>query len=352
MSKCHRFLLLALALAFAPTLSSSPASATGADTAETKEARDLMNKGNTFFRKGDWPRAHAAYSAAWALKKHFSIAANLADVELRLGKHREAAEHLTYYLANLPPGRKERKAAEKKLLDAKSHISAVAVSVNVEEAEIFVDGKPVGGAPLASEILLDPGEHRFEARLKGYTTAADSIATIAGKTHSVALVLERENEAPAVGSGLGGSNGMGAVAGGASGDGKGRPVPTQSPSLVPVYVAGGVAAVGIAATIVFELSRSSQADDAAQLADRLGPGGCASGSPNAADCSKLHDANVATNRSADRRNVSLGVVGAAVVFGVGYLLWPRSAEKSNSTALTVVPVVAETRGGLSLSGSF
>src|SRR4051812_35204786 len=48
--------------------------------------------------QGDTARAYTLLVKAWSLKRHFQVAANLGLTELDLGKHRDAAEHLAYFL--------------------------------------------------------------------------------------------------------------------------------------------------------------------------------------------------------------------------------------------------------------
>ena len=48
--------------------------------------------------KKDWTAAHAAFLEAWKLNEHYQIAANLGSMEIKLGRFRDAAEHLAIYL--------------------------------------------------------------------------------------------------------------------------------------------------------------------------------------------------------------------------------------------------------------
>src|SRR5262245_11666729 len=66
--------------------------------AGTEKARELHAQGDRLYERGEYARAHTAYVAAWSLKKHYQIAGNLGDCEVRIGKYRDAAEHLSYFI--------------------------------------------------------------------------------------------------------------------------------------------------------------------------------------------------------------------------------------------------------------
>src|SRR5271156_6038694 len=69
--------------------------------AMTEKARQLFADGVKAYQQSRWADAHAAFLAAWALSKHYSIAGNLADCELKLGLHRDAAEHFARYVREM-----------------------------------------------------------------------------------------------------------------------------------------------------------------------------------------------------------------------------------------------------------
>src|ERR1700761_3265086 len=71
--------------------------------ADSERANLLFKKGKIAFNAGKYTDALRIYSEAWSLKKSPDIAANLAQTESELGKHRDAAEHFAYALAHLLP---------------------------------------------------------------------------------------------------------------------------------------------------------------------------------------------------------------------------------------------------------
>src|SRR5258708_21490866 len=64
--------------------------------------QELFVEGVRRMNNQDWAGAYVSLLAAWRLEKRWSIAANLGAVELKLGKHREAAEHLAFASGQIP----------------------------------------------------------------------------------------------------------------------------------------------------------------------------------------------------------------------------------------------------------
>ncbi|MCU0665470.1 MAG: tetratricopeptide repeat protein [Myxococcota bacterium] len=77
-------------------------------------------------------------------------------------------------------------------------VGKLTVTVAPAGAEVFVNGKPVGTAPLAKPLLLAPGHYEITARLNGFDFQADKlrllsgddlVATLTGKPVAAALEL-------------------------------------------------------------------------------------------------------------------------------------------------------------------
>lgn len=155
-----------------------------------EQARELFRSGVKAAEKSQWARAHAAFLAAWSLKEHYQIAGNLGTSEAMLGKWREAATHLAYYLREAPKEKvAERRSAQKLLEQARAKVGALAVRVEPAGAEILIDGKSVGRAPLAGEVFVEPGVRVLEARLTGYEVAKQEVSAAAGASLEVPLRL-------------------------------------------------------------------------------------------------------------------------------------------------------------------
>ncbi|GMV19638.1 MAG: PEGA domain-containing protein [Polyangiaceae bacterium] len=312
---------------------------------EIDRAHELFQRSKPLQDAKKYEEAAKLLTEAWSLQHSPDIATNLAMCEGMLGRYRDAAEHLSFALRNMPPSADaaQRERVAKAHAEAKREVVELNLTVAPERAEISIDGRTVGSAPFDGPLYVEPGERTITATAAGFVQKAEVVRAKKGQSVNVALVLERVASSPA--SSEQPANGV-------------PPSPSSAPapkSMLPVYIAGGVALVGLSGALVFELSRSSNATDAAALSDAVDPKGCGTGTATPSECADLHDKNLATNRAADLRNLSLIVGGAAVAIGIGYLLWPTSGSPSARTSaktITAMPAVSPSQAGLFLSGTF
>ncbi|MCA9626500.1 MAG: PEGA domain-containing protein [Myxococcales bacterium] len=347
-----------MVVALAPHASADPNNPT---KAERDRAHQLFEKSKPLQDAGDCKQAVSLLKQAWSLHRSPDIAANLGACEGKLGEYPDAATHLAFadahLMASATKAQREKVAAALALM--KKQVGEVGVSVHPDGAQISVDGKVVGTAPLAAPLFLSPGDHQLAATADGYGEVGRIVTAKKGERTEVEVKLLWQGKSPGgtggatAGAGGAASGTDGATNGSSGNSGAGGSTQARERSMVPVYVAGGVAVVGLGAALGFELARSSNRDDAQTALNDLGPQGCAAGTPFTAECAGIHDSNVAAHRDADLRNVSLGVAGAALVFGAAYLLWPHAQNESATrrVSISVTPVVSRARG-LSLAGSF
>ena len=333
------------------------------EESKNEQAERLLHEAAALAKKNDWAGARKLLKQSFQLVPASETAANLGQAAYRLGDHAEAAEYFSFALRTLSPSipAAKRKAIEKMRDAAKQEVGEVAVSVEPDGAEVSVDGRVVGKAPLPAPIYLSPGDHQLTATSHGYGDVGRIVTAKKGERTEVEVKLLWQGTSTAGTGGApagtgGAASGSGGATSGTGGDaGTGGGTDDGERSMVPVYVAGGVAVVGVAAAIGFELGRNSNADDASKLAQVLGPNGCGAGTSHAAECSQLHDSNVAANRDSNLRNVSVGIAGAGIVFGIAYLVWPRTSSAEPSAkrqTLTATPIVSSKSTGVWLSGSF
>jgi tetratricopeptide (TPR) repeat protein len=185
------FLVAALTSSFA--LAAPAVSAASEQIADSSaRAQAFMDEGSRHFDKKEWALAREYFLKAWELLQHHTIAANLAEVEIKLGLYREAAEHLSFVLAQAPSNKSEDLAVAKTQLDeCKQHVAVIELTVNEPGATVRVNGKAVGLSPLETEVFVDPGEVVATAELAGFEPASRTFRVDAGVHSSVSLVLRR-----------------------------------------------------------------------------------------------------------------------------------------------------------------
>jgi hypothetical protein len=295
----------------------------------TERADALYRQGNEAFKKGDFEGARTAYREAYTLRPSFDIAANLGAVEMQLGAHRDAAEHLAASLRVAPvSGSADAKARTAGLLrDAKARVATLAVSTSEPGAEVEVDGKPLGRSPFAHEVFVEPGVRVFTASLPGKSARLELELT-AGSTRELTLVLAEVTAPP------------GATPPVPSNEPTTRPPDEErrGPPLWPGFVLGGVGVVGVGVGIGMLVKAGNSASSADAAAARLREAGqtCSAAEPSSGpiDCAVI-DTNL---RDADPfrtgGTIALGVGGVALAGGVIYLVWAATQSPSEEGSIT------------------
>jgi hypothetical protein len=243
--------------------------------------------------------------------------------------YRDAAEHISFFLSTQRPDSPadRRAAGEAVLREASAKVATVRLRIDVDGAEVLVDGRPIGTAPLVLPIFFDPGHHTLEARQDDYPWQRVPIEAVAGTSSDVVFKLKTELI---------------------------EPLPTTPRAVVPGAVLGGVVGAALVTGIVLLAEGAAKRGDSRTLNDAIQAAhrGCVTGAANFdAWCTELNDA---VHRSDTFHNAGVGVLvgaGAAAVGTVAYFVWPASTP-SKPRALTIAPMLSAANAGLLFSGSF
>ena len=336
----------------------SPPSSAPAPTADVVVRADaLFREAIKLYKNKQYDEAEKGFLAAWALNPTYDVAANLGHTEFRLGKVRDAAEHLAFALRTFPlTGKPEgRKAAQDKLEEARKLVVSVTVHVSAARAEVFVDGRAAGVSPLSDELFLEPGTRTIEAKLEGYEIAKQTIQAEKGTATSVTLTLVAS---PAVLPRGGGPDGRIPD----PGLGKGVPPPQNPPavvpptprSLVPGFVLGAVGVAGMGTGIAFLAMYGGKKSNAETMGAAILSSGGYCSAPSASVATQCGDLHTTTKDAATFQHVGVAALvggGVSLLAAGTYLLWPSSVAKPPS-GMTAAPMVALGGGGLLVQGSF
>jgi hypothetical protein len=308
-----------------------------------EEARELYRKGMMRFQSGQYAQARASFLAAWSLEPHWSIALALGDCFLKMGRYRDAAEHLDFALRTMPPAHASRPLAEKAMAEVRTHVAALSVDVDREGAALFVDGIRIGTAPLPGPAFVEPGRRNVEARYPDRKASIVSVEAVAGATHPVRLRLEAPKTVQPTPE---------------------EPIPVRQdpPSNTKYVVLGtglGLAAVAAGFGVVYAGKKSDASDDISSLQDKidrdLGPDGCAgSSSVLCSDLRSRFDDESAASTRATVSWVAAGVLLSATA--VTYLAWPdgdgaaRERGKRQGAQWTLAPVLLPDAAMISWQG--
>lgn len=315
----------AAAPAAAPASASAPDPASAASTAQSPgdRAAQFYKEGNALYDQGKYKEAEAKYQAAWDIQQSFDVAGNLGNAEMLIGQPRDAAEHLSYALHTFPLGGtpEKKKFLQDRLIEAKQQIGTLRIKVNVDRAEILIDGKRIGESPLLEPVFVLPGERNIVVR-RGALKVTKSILVAKGSSQDLSVTLD------------------------------------AGPKPAILIAGGAVAGAGIISGVVFALLSNGKASDGDAIHDQLaatgGEGACTQAG-NQARCDELLGVR---EDQALLANVSAWsfIGGGLALVGTG-VYWLVTASEpapiaTPSRGLRAVPVVTAQGAGLMLGGSF
>jgi PEGA domain len=154
---------------------------------ETEIARQRFLEGVRHYDQHDYDKARLAFLQAYLLKPHPAVLLNLAQSQLRAGRHAEAAENFAKYIRENPTA-EAMSHAKAAFEEARDKVGEVSIEVNQTGAIINVDGSDVGKSPLPYAVYMMPGRHTVRAT-KGGLSADESLEAIAGQRMYVTLAL-------------------------------------------------------------------------------------------------------------------------------------------------------------------
>lgn len=292
---------------------------------ESDRADELYKQGVAAFEAQKLEEAEKLFVEAWKLKKGVDIAANLGIVSLQLGKNVQAAEALTYAVDHFPVGASAdaRERLAEKLALVKQKVAAVTLKVNVAEAQLSVDERALGKAPLPEAVFVDPGPHQFKASRDGYVPAEVAFRLLGGDATTIDLTLQPiESRGPE------------------------QPAGEKLP-IWPMIAFGGLTAVGLGMGAgFFVMSESAKGD--------IEDSGCRNASCGASLQGSVDDYNL--GRSLAVSGFVAGGVGAIglVTYAVLYATSGTEAEpaKSGGASTRIYPLAGLDAAGAVLVHSF
>ena len=342
-----------LAISVLILASSRPAFA-DAPPAET-ESRELLREGFAALKKNDLEAAHAAFSGAWKKHQHFAVAFSLAEVEMRLGRYVEAAQHWQYVLANIPDDLADKRdQAAQQLEECRPQIGSLTVKVSAEGASVHVDGVHVGESPLGRELYVRPGDHELYAEKSAKRSPIRFFRISGGSKLSFELVVPEPAPQPQASP----QGSSAPVAGSTSREAH----PVSSSSLrTPTLIAGLVATVGAAAVgTAFVLKSNGASDDARAALDQAVAQSDPSLDPSTVcgvpDRPRSCETAFALQDDRDTfRDIAIGSFIASGVFAAGtaaaYWLWPRASEVTG-VAVLLAPGSGQGGAAVTMVGRF
>ncbi len=318
---------------------------------ENSPLRALYKEAQAAFEAGDFERARGLFLQAYGIQPRAEVALGLGQAEFELKRYRDCAEHLDVAIHNLGPNVSEAvfAQAKKALAEAKTRVAVLHVATQRAGAEILVDGKAVGTAPLALPVYLEPGAHEIAARL-GQNGITRPVSIQAGEESSITLPLAAQGLADE----FPWSSGAPRAASRNEPSRPSTPEPSPPRSLIPVIIGGAAVLAAATTAIVFRIDSDSQFDDADALRTKLARTGCPS-STSSDDCAALKTANQNGDRARNWSTAAVVVGTGALLATLAYWYWPTPSSKTSAGASKQVRLSAGITlesSGIFVSGNF
>jgi hypothetical protein len=151
-----------------------------------------MKNGVKLYQDGNFAAALVEFGAAYKAEPKASPLVNVALCHKGLFNYPKAIAALEQALSRHPEtmGAEDKKAAEDAIVEMRSLLAFVNVTVKPAAATLIVDGEDQPAGTASKPVPLGPGTHRIGARLDGYAGAEQTVTVASGdKGKPVALTL-------------------------------------------------------------------------------------------------------------------------------------------------------------------
>jgi len=130
----------------------------------TSSAKEVFDRGVLLFNAKDYKGALENFLKSYKMHAHFKIRYNIGLCYLHLEKFVLAATEFEALLQENAGSLDDelRDAAIKALRSAQAKVGTLTFEVDVDGADIVVDGEKTGASPLGRRLFLDPGSHEVK----------------------------------------------------------------------------------------------------------------------------------------------------------------------------------------------
>jgi hypothetical protein len=314
------------ACAGALALSISPLVHAGPTAEDSKRADALFEEGTKWMDQGDYARACPALQQSLAIDPAAGTALALARCHEKAGRiatawtayrDAEARARATNQTARADAARDQAAALAPRL--PRVVVTAGAQVASLPGLVVEIDGLAIAPTSLGTQIPVDPGEHRVEARATGKAVAKRVVRVAEGESQSIAF---SSLDDAALSSEPTSTSTPPAVAGDEGGLG---------PMTIAGIVVGGVGVAGLAFGGVLGLLAADASSDSNETCAPFerGAGGTSD------EYARCVDDREGAGSLADGSTIAFIVGGVLVAGGIGLVL--LDGASSDEAALVVVP---------------
>ena len=184
------FLAIGLRLGCSPLAAAGDAPSTNVDDARAA-AHAHFDKGLAATNAQHFAEAAEEFQAAYDRWPDFKVLYNIGRVRVALGQPVEAVDAYEAYLAQggdaIPTERKDE--VRREIDEQRPRIATVTVLASVDGAEVRIDGRLVGHAPLPMPVRVVAGKHAIEALLPGRPAQLQDVDVPGAATMEVELTF-------------------------------------------------------------------------------------------------------------------------------------------------------------------
>jgi len=168
-------------------LATDPATATQSLDAKAK-AQTLLKHGAQHYQRGEFADALAEFEAAYASFPSPKLLLNIGQCHRELGHVAESVQAFERFLAEAenPPSRMSAEARQA-IEELAAQVGKLRIECAIADAEVRIDGKKVGIAPIEGLLPVSPGRHQLTASQQGHSRATSDVDVAAGTVGTVVL---------------------------------------------------------------------------------------------------------------------------------------------------------------------
>jgi hypothetical protein len=154
------------------------------------QAQALLGQGTKLYQQGDVADALEKFQAAYAAFPSPKLMFNIGQANRDLSRPVEALEAFEKFLVGAVDASPEMVAdARKSVAQLQKKLGRIQVDCESAGAEVSVDGKSVGVAPLPELIWVTPGRHQVTAKHASAAPAIEDADVTAGSVSTVTMRL-------------------------------------------------------------------------------------------------------------------------------------------------------------------
>lgn len=159
------------------------------DASEAKaRAQALLYQGAQHYERAEFAEALDRFEQAYEVFPSPKLLFNIGQASRELGRPVDAIDAFERFLAQAANSPDEMTAeARRSLTELSEKIGKLLIECTVAEAEIAVDGKLIGPAPIADLVRVMPGAHQITATHPGTTPAIQNVTVAAGTVQTVVM---------------------------------------------------------------------------------------------------------------------------------------------------------------------